>query len=199
MEIFNSLPWVPAMHPALLFQWITVFDGSTFRWRLLSFQRPTSFWIRTLFPCASYVNMLVPIPAVLHESASNQAKSSAWPRVWAELGKATGAVLPGPHPLLIWWTLCRAGGEHAALLKFQHSSASTLWPFCMQRHNGDRFFLPREQLSNKKLESLVVVFIPMQLFLFLSWNKVAVIAFFFAGGIWNTEINYGEPGCLLSE
>lgn len=60
---------------------------------------------------------------------------------------------PGPHFLLLWWALWGAGREHAALLKFQHNSASTLQPFCIQKHNGDGFFLPREQLSNEKLES----------------------------------------------
>jgi len=58
--------------------------------------------------------------------------------------------------------------------------------------------LPTEQQSNEKLV-LVVLFIPIQLLLFVPWNKVAVIAFFFAGAIGNTEINYGEPGCFLSE
>lgn len=185
------------MWPALLFQWMTGFDGSPFRSRFLSFQMPTSFWIRTLLPHAYYISMSFPISAVLRGSPSSQAKPSSGPQVWAELCKAMGAVLPGPH--LLSGRVC---GELVQNMLFSWSFNVVLPQPCNSLYSEVQWrwlLFAYRAASSKLLQSPSGAVFPIQLLLFLSWNKLAVIAFFFAGGIGNREINYGDPGCLLSE
>jgi len=92
-------------------------------------------------------------------------------------------LLPRLHLLVLWLTWCRADREHAALLKFQQSCLSIHPVFRGTTEIVSFCQGSAEQGKTETQKALVLVFIPTQLVFFLSWKRVAVIAFFFTSRI----------------